>query len=402
MFKKIFFLCLAGCFMLVACSPSAASPTAGVQEANTPIPQENATATTAFTATSSAPTATLEPTITETPTITTTIEVKVTTAVPNPDPLTGKSAESAEALNRRTILVKVENLPRSDRPQWGLTLADLVYEYHTEEGTTRFGAIYYGNNAEQVGPIRSGRVFDIQLVEMYKSIFVFSGAYVTVLDRFYQSNFYDRLITEGPADAPALYRYEPNGRNFLMLNTNLLNGVLAQRGINNSRQDVSGMTFQEMPPQGGTALNQIYVRYSSAIYNRWDYDAASGRYLRYSDTQNAYSESEEKYALLTDSLTNQPVAADNVVMVFAQNVVVSRGIYDILLYGSGTAYIARDGQIYQALWERQRTDSILTLVGPDGKPFPFKPGQTWFEVLSDPTDVIMNQGNWRFVFHMPQ
>jgi hypothetical protein len=402
MFKKILYLCLAGSFALAACSSSASSPTDTAQPVNTTAPQVNASATTATTATSPAPTDTLEPTATETPTITPTVEVKVTTAVPNPDPLTGKAAESADVLNRRPVLVKVENLPRSDRPQWGLTLADLVYEYHTEEGTTRFGAIYYGNNAEQVGPIRSGRIFDIQLVDAYKAIFVFSGAYVTVMDRFYQSNFSNRLVTEGPADYPALYRYEPNGRNFLMVNTNLLNDVLAKRGINNSRQDVSGMTFQETPPAGGTALNQIYVRYSSAIYNRWDYDAASGRYLRYSDTQNAYSQSEEKYAQLTDSLTNQPVAAENIVMVLAQNVVVSKGIYDILLYGSGTAYIARDGQIYQVLWERQRTDSILTLVGPDGKPFPFKPGQTWFEVLSDPTDVIMNQDNWRFVFHLPQ
>jgi len=186
-----------------------------------------------------------------------------------------------------------------------------------------------------------------------------------------------------------------------MLNTNELRAVLAQRNIDNSRQDLSGMTFQETSPTGGTALNQIYVRYSSAIYNRWDYDAASGRYLRYSDTQNAYSESEEKYAQLTDSLTNQPIAADNVVMLLAQNVVVQRGIFDIQLVGSGTAYIARDGKIYEVVWERQRTDSRLTLVGPDGKPFPFKPGQTWFEVLSIPTDVIMNQGNWRFVFHIP-
>ena len=34
-----------------------------------------------------------------------------------------------QILNRRPILIKVENLPRKDRPQYGLSLADIVYEY---------------------------------------------------------------------------------------------------------------------------------------------------------------------------------------------------------------------------------------------------------------------------------
>ena len=49
-----------------------------------------------------------------------------------------------------------ENLPRNHRPKYGLSAADLVYEYYTEAGTTRFIALFYGQDAETVGPILMG------------------------------------------------------------------------------------------------------------------------------------------------------------------------------------------------------------------------------------------------------
>ena len=79
--------------------------------------------------------------------------------------------------------MKVENLPRADRPQWGLSKADITYEYYTEEGTTRFISIFYGENADMVGPIRSARLFDLNIVPMYKSAFVFGSAWSLVLNR---------------------------------------------------------------------------------------------------------------------------------------------------------------------------------------------------------------------------
>jgi hypothetical protein len=69
------------------------------------------------------------------------------------NPLTGLSTDPT-LLDRRPMLIKVSNLPRDVRPQSGLSRADIVYEYYTEEGTTRFIAIYYGMDAEQVGSIR--------------------------------------------------------------------------------------------------------------------------------------------------------------------------------------------------------------------------------------------------------
>src|SRR5208283_2932082 len=73
------------------------------------------------------------------------------------DPLTGLPPADPSLLWRRPLAIKIANYPRYIRPQAGLTLADVVFEYYIEGALTRFIAVFYGNNSAMVGPVRSGR-----------------------------------------------------------------------------------------------------------------------------------------------------------------------------------------------------------------------------------------------------
>src|ERR1051325_6802473 len=94
----------------------------------------------------------------------------------NLNPLTGLPPSDPALMERRPLAIKVANYPRYIRPQSGLTLADNVYEYYIEAGLTRFIAVFYGNNSEWVGPVRSGRYFDENIQRMYHSYLVFKFA----------------------------------------------------------------------------------------------------------------------------------------------------------------------------------------------------------------------------------
>lgn len=320
----------------------------------------------------------------------------------NVNPLTGLPVSDPALLNRRPILIKVQNLPRSDRPQSGLSRADIVYELYTEYGSTRYAALFYGQDAERVMPIRSARYPDINLIRMYKAVFVFGSAYEPVFRRLANSEFGDRLILEGSDTCPAMCRFDPNGRNYLAANTQALQALLAKRGIDNSRPNLDGMAFNLTPPAGGQPAERIFARFSGAIYNRWDYDPASGRYQRYVDKENDVDQRNEVYEQLTDALTNQPIQADNVVILFVRYEEVDPRpeveVLDFKLLGTGTAYLARDGQIYKVNWQRLREEDVLTLVDDAGQVVPFKPGQTWFEVMGLTTRVQNEGATWRFTF----
>jgi hypothetical protein len=334
--------------------------------------------------------------------------------------LTGLKVADPAILERRPVVVKVENLPREHRPQSGLSLADVVYEYYTEEGSTRFAAVFYGQDAERVGPIRSGRFFDINLVQMYKAVFVFGSAYIDIWTKFVNSDFANRLLLETDLSCPAICRYKPDSEDILVANTSAMNAYLKTRSIDNGRQNLDGMYFNALAPADGQPAEQVFVRFSGAIYNRWEYDPASGRYLRFSETKNDINRVDEAYAQLTDKLTSKPVAADNLVTICAPHQIVKKTteseIIDILpspasgmvvscdgkqyAGGTGPAFVARNGQIYPVTWKREKKTDLITLFGADGKPFPYKPGQTWFEVIGASSN-FKNQGNvWKFDFKM--
>lgn len=320
----------------------------------------------------------------------------------NVDPLTGLSVDDPTLLERRPLMIKVSNLPRYVRPQWGLNLADHVYEYYTEYGTTRFIAIFLGQDASHVGPIRSARFFDENIIRAYKAVFTFGSADITVLNRLYDADFADRLVME--SDWTPLFRYDPNRYNHLMVDTNALSKYFTEQGHENGRQDLNGMFFKLDTPVDGVSAEQVSVRFSTAIYNKWDYDAASGTYLRSSDTvDDPNGGQDEVYAPLFDNLTGEAVAADNVVFLEIPYQFYRRTPeqMEIPFVGSGLAYALRDGKMFKVRWQRFEKDSMVSLAYEDGTPFPFKPGNTWFEVIGTTSELTQTDLGWRFEFHIP-
>jgi hypothetical protein len=340
-----------------------------------------------------------------TPTVTAKPKPTGIVKIPPVNPLTGLPPDDPQKLNRRPVLVKVENLPRENRPQYGLTFADIVYEYYTEFGSTRFAALFYGQDSEKVGPIRSARWFDINLMQMYRPVFVFGSAYGELMKYLGEQDFADRLIIEGPQSEPAVYRFEPESNNFLMVNTSQLAQLIDRWGIDNQAVDLSGMTFSEKAPSGGSKGNEVVVRFSSAIYNRWQYDQEQKRYLRFVDAINDPDWINPAYVQHIDRLTGKPITADNVLVVIAEYTMLVKTaeaeVTDVALTGKGRAYLARNGQVYQVYWQRTQSDAVLTLVGEDGKPFPFKPGQTWVEVIGTTSWINQKEEYWTFWNSLP-
>jgi hypothetical protein len=387
--KKNILIALLLVMLLTACSSGAAST---VEE------------TPSLTATEPAPTNTPEPTLTPTPDYP--VEGIGPTNYPaNVNPLTGLEVADAATLAERVVAVKIENLPREHRPQWGLSAADLVYEYYTEFGSTRFVALYHGNAPVKVGPVRSARFFDIHVVQSYKAVFLFGSAYSAVYSRMWRSDISPRLVVEGSSTYPALHREEQDGENMLFADLTQLPAALTKVGIDNSQQDISGMFFRKTLDVSGYPATQLTVRFSSAIYNRWDYDSATGSYVRSVDQANADSAASETYAVLTDRANGEAISADNVVILFVpyQYYVknATEEVMEVTMLGSGDALIARDGQIFPAFWKREKSDSMLTLVDADGNAFPLKPGNTWFEVVGTSSEKVQDGNSWRITHAIP-
>ena len=413
-FRNLILLTLALMLVLAACTPNPA-PT------DAPLPLE-ATAT-------SAPA--VQPTATETPASPTSAATETPaappteTAIPTPavigpdnfpldiNPLTGKPAANPAFLDRRPLAVKINiSAPRSFyRPPWGINQADIVYDYYQNGGYTRLFAIFYGNSPELIGPIRSARLLDHELVRMYSSIFSYGSADQRINTRILNAEYADRLVLEGafaacpPTAATPLCRFDPGGHNHLLGDAEAMHQYVVSRGANDTRQPLNGMSFSNLIPQAGVPATQLFVHYSTDDFVRWDYDAASGRYLNFQDAIQVGGSITEQFEPLVDRLDNQQAAADNVVVVFVRHeyfVLPPSEIIDILLSGQGDAYALRDGQLFKVKWNRPTTYSVLSLLNQDGTAYTYKPGNTWYQIVginsssSQPADDV-----WRVEFTIP-
>ncbi len=399
--------------ILVSCNSSNPAPATTPTSSTAPAPTQ------APTEPSAPATATITPTETPTPTTAPTATLPPEPQGYGPDnfpsdvnPLTGLKVADPKTLDRRPLGVKINIVPRlSTRPPFGLSSADIVFDYYHNDGYTRYHAIFYAEDPELIGPIRSGRLPDDIFIRMFKSIFVYGGADNRIDQRFLNSDYFTRLV-RGGFDAPPcpptadnpLCTFEPNGRHNLVGSASGIRDLAVKKGIDSARQNLDGMTFHPTPPAGGKPAPQIFVRYSGDNYNRWDYDPTTRRYQLFQD--DVYDQGQgEKYAPLIDQVKRAQIAADNVVILVVPHEYVVRPpgeIVDILLSGTGPAYAFRDGMMYEVTWNRPAIDSVLYLTFPDGTRYAYKPGKTWYQIIGKSSQVTpLDNGGMRFNFVFP-
>ena len=325
------------------------------------------------------------------------------------NPLTGLAPSDSSLLERRPLAIKVANYPRYVRPQSGLTLADTVFEYYIEAGLTRFIAVFYGNDSEWVGPVRSGRYFDEHIQRMYHAYLVFKFADPRELNYFQGSDFSNFLVVPTIGSCPP-FRLLPT-RNIEAYNNSYFNTILwddcvAQAGLENQRPAIRSGFFSEVVPQSDLLGIQMFTYYSVDSYNYWLYRPETQQYVRYQEIDDTRDDKPESYDVLMDAVTATAVHASNVIVLMAPHTFSNTfdqedEVFQIDLTGSGEAYVFRDGLGIMARWSRTDKDQPLLLSGLNGAPLYLRPGITFYEVIGARSYVDQDAGVWHFHHEAP-
>lgn len=356
------------------------------------------------------PTSLLPPTVTDKPTETqppaATAALPTETATPalegpqfpeGIDPLSGLPVSDPSLLDRRPVAIKVSNFPRSLRPQSGLSIADLVFEYYTEEGMSRFLAIYLGQDVPKAGPVRSARYVDSELVRMYQAVLGFVGADPMVWAQVAQM-LGSRAISESPSTCPALCRSGNGDVNSVFADSAAFTTLSKSQG----RQDLGGMTFQQEPPSGGLPGSKVQVRFSWGTRAEWRYAEALGAYQRWSESQQGDN---IVMVPLADRNTGVQIQAFNVAVLYAEYSRLSgneKYNVEFVYLKRGRVQLFRDGTVYEGFWVAPSPTSPLQFVDASGTPLPFHPGNTWLEVVGEYSAAKqVNPGEWEVDFGLP-
>lgn len=248
------------------------------------------------------------------------------------------------------LAVKIDNVPAA-RPQTGLNDADIVYAIEVEGGLSRLMAVYDSEHLPSaVGPVRSARQTDVQLLAEYdKPALAFSGAQSELLPELKKS---DTLVAvTGTKDFFRNHDRPAPHNEYLHPEAAAAKGGIAK--------DI-GLRFATTVPAGGTAVNTASAKMPAA---------------RFSFAWNG-----SEYRVSMDG-KQSPWKADNVII---QHVAVKQSDFHSRTgfvpfsqtVGHGSAQILRNGRSYAATWDRpSETDGTAYTV--DGRTLPLQPGHTW-------------------------
>ncbi len=301
---------------------------------------------------------------------------------PGVNPLTGLPVADTARLALRPVAVKISNAPALVRPQDGIGQADVVFEHYAEAGLTRFTAVFLSQLPRRVGSVRSARLIDVEIPEMFESYLVYSGSSTGVREHIEASDFAERAFYGVEIGPPSYYRDEeiPVPHN-LFADLVAVHDLAARRGVNTPpAPEYSALAFSPEPPYAGEPAVQIDVQYDASGAH-WEYDARDGLYYRWSDGERHF-----------DATLNRQVSAANVVILYVNHVedvtIVEseweghkRYSIEIQLWGRGPAVFFRDGQVFTGTWEREGTTDMFILRGEDGEVMRLRPGVTFFQLV---------------------
>jgi hypothetical protein len=288
------------------------------------------------------------------------------------DPFTGEPVKTLG----RVLAVKIDNIVTA-RPQTGLQAADLVYVIPVEGGLSRFMAVYSSHIPPVIGPVRSARQSDLDILRQFgRPAFAWSGATPHLVPFVERAPLVDLYALKVGGYYRVGYRVAPEN---LYANPR----TLLREAPNASKARDIGFRFGPLPA-GGRVTQSMTVRYPATSFTfRWS--ARAGRWLVSMDGAPGEAAEGGQLGGKTVIIQYTRIATSR----FEEYG--GRPPYAIST-GSGTAVILRNGRAFTVRWSRPNLNSGTTFTLPDGKRMLFAPGQVWIMYAPDNHASYVNAG----------
>ena len=284
-------------------------------------------------------------------------------AAPPENSISGRAGVDAPVL-----VVKIDDTSMA-HPQIGLEDADLIYIEQVEGGSTRLAAVFSSKIPTRIGPVRSARISDIELLAQYGRVgFAYSGAQSKMFPIISAANLYDLGAQK---NSPTIFttdatRTQPYA---MVLRADLLMEFAESKGLEFAQSKSMGWKFGKVAEEGA-AITSAQVSWPASSYG-----------VHWSKSENRWLLDFRKEANITES--GQRLGASTFVI---QLVSITDSIYRdkngevtplSATVGSGAGYILRNGKSIKATWSRPTSEEGTRWLSMSGEEIAFEKGQIW-------------------------
>lgn len=283
-----------------------------------------------------------------------------------PAPLTGLNVR-ASALKHSSLAAKVDN-HEDARPQWGLNQTDVVFEELVEGGLTRYVAVWHSQVPSVIGPVRSIRPMDPDIITPFLGIVAYSGGQQKFVQMMQNTPVYNAVHDQADTEA---FMYRDDTKDAPHNVAVKAQALIAAHSDLAAPQKMFAFSFDQ---QGvfsswtGKPASRIDVTFSDSRFPSWSYDPTSRKYLRSQEGEPDF-----------DSAKKQ-IAATNLIVMMVEIDNTYGYVPKTVLVTSGTGYIATQGRYTPMKWSKKSAGEPVVYTTEDGRPITLSPGNTWIEM----------------------
>ncbi len=290
--------------------------------------------------------------------------------------LNGLPADDPANLDRRAIAVKIDNHANA-RPQSGIQHADAVLEVRVEGGLTRFVAVFHDNDSTYLGPVRSGRPTDGNLVAPLQAPFVISGAQPWVTN--YIASRGVNMIGEVAGTFRVRGRSAPHN---LYADTTVL------------RQTADGRGYPDEPPPawfelGGpldgppSVAGEVVLDWSDATTVTWRWE--NGRYQRWENgTRHDWVDTDGNRGQISADVL---IVLEGTLYTAIDPAGQGSSVPATETIGEGRVLVFAQGKAAEGVWRRDAPEEMFKLFTAEGELLTVPTGVPWISVFPNQRDV---------------
>jgi hypothetical protein len=287
------------------------------------------------------------------------------------NPLNGEPL--GDGSTNRVIAVKVDHVGDA-RPQLGLLEAEMIIETPVEGGLTRFTALYFDSRPRGVGPVRSVRPVDADLLAAFRPILISTGGKDFVY-RDLRAAGIELVDRTTPELFQQIERIAPHN-------------LVATVGLVAQELDPGAPRVQVFPfgdqPLGGDPVGSVRIPFSGSMDVEWRYDGE--RYVRYENGAEFVTMVDaglETVSLTTDTVLVLSVAQRSAGYVDSAGADVPT--FDVIGFGGFMAF--SQGAMVTGEWRRAAQGDGYFLIGSDGTLVTLPVGRVFVEIVPRSIEV---------------
>lgn len=323
--------------------------------------------------------------------------------------LTGEVLKNNDEKTAPSYCIQIPNGTDGARPQAGLRQAGVVFEAIAEAGITRFAAVFQNPSSAVIGPLRSLRVYYLQLDGPFDCTIVHAGGpadaiaavkaggYKDLSESYtymYRGTYSNRLWNNLFTTAADLRKFSDNNG---YSNSNI-SGFSRLTPEESNKARINELAKEKLsitkPAKENTSsleakVGAINFRFGNipSFNVNYTYDLETNTYKRSYGTGVAH----DVYECPNEDLGEKnpenvcelkQMSPSVVIAMVAQEGRASDNYHeDIKVIGSGDVFIFQNGTVKTGTWNKQAQNEQIRFMDSEGKEIKLAPGQTFVSVV---------------------